>query len=73
LDASLSVETSPVLAMNSTMTSRGDAGDPPRRKAGPLLRARLENSIKMTAMIGIGLIAIPTANARISPATSAMR
>jgi hypothetical protein len=31
--------------------------------------ARGDSSIKITAMIGIGLIAMPTANGRISPIT----
>ena len=38
----------------------------PTRNTGPFTRARWENSIKVTAMIGTGLIATPTANVRIS-------
>jgi hypothetical protein len=35
--------------------------------------ARGDSSIKITAMIGIGLMAIPTANGRISPITEPIR
>jgi hypothetical protein len=38
----------------------------PIRNAGPLTRARCEKSISVTAMIGRGLIATPTADVRIS-------
>ena len=38
----------------------------PSVKAGPLERALAEKSIRMTAMIGIGLIATPTAAGRMS-------
>jgi hypothetical protein len=33
----------------------------PARNMGPFTRARVENSIRITAMIGTGLIATPTA------------
>ena len=36
----------------------------PTMNSGPLIRARWEKSIRMTAMIGTGLIATPTANPR---------
>ena len=39
----------------------------PTRKAGPLLLARWLNSIKMTAMIGTGLMATPIAWGKIVP------
>jgi hypothetical protein len=38
----------------------------PTRKAGPFTRARAENSIRITAMIGIGLIATAMAKVRTS-------
>lgn len=40
--------------------------DPPAKDAGPFTLARLENSIRIIAMIGIGTIATPTANGRTS-------
>ncbi len=39
----------------------------PMRKAGPFTRAFTENNIRMHAMIGIGLIAMPTASGSRSP------
>ena len=39
----------------------------PTRNAGPLIRALTENSIRMQAMIGTGLIAIPIASGNRSP------
>ena len=39
----------------------------PNRNARLFARARPENSIRITAMIGIGLAATPTANGRTSP------
>ena len=39
----------------------------PTRKAGPLLLARWLNSIKMTAIMGTGLIATPMAWGKIVP------
>ena len=39
----------------------------PRRNAGPFTRALTENSIRMQAMIGIGLMAMPTASGNRSP------
>ena len=39
----------------------------PTMKAGPFTLARRETSIKITAMIGTGLIATPTASGRIWP------
>ena len=44
----------------------------PTRKEILLAVADRENSIKMTAMIGTGLIATPTANPRISPIAAPM-
>ena len=38
----------------------------PSRNISPLTRARCENSISVTAMIGTGLIATPTANVKIA-------
>ena len=38
----------------------------PARNAGPFTFARSENRIRMMAMIGIGLIAMPIANGRTS-------
>ena len=37
------------------------ASTQPSRNIGPFTRARAENSIRITAMIGTGLIATPTA------------
>lgn len=42
------------------------ASTQPSRNSGPFTRARWENSIRITAMIGTGLIATPTANVRTS-------
>ena len=41
----------------------------PPRNAGPFCRASAENSMRMTAMMGTGLMAIPIANGRTSPMT----
>ncbi len=48
------------------MLTAARATTQPTRKAGPFTRARCENSIRITAMIGTGLIATPMANVRIS-------
>jgi hypothetical protein len=45
----------------------------PTTKAGPLTRARGVTSIRITAMIGTGLSATPTAKGRISPIAWPMR
>ena len=39
----------------------------PSRNINPFTRARCENSISVTAMIGTGLIATPTAYVNTSP------
>ena len=44
----------------------------PARNTGPFTLARPENSIKITAMIGTGLIATPTANVSTSLIPCAM-
>ena len=44
----------------------------PARNIGPFTVARPENSIKITAMIGTGLIATPTANVSTSLIPCAM-
>ena len=45
----------------ATATTTPSPRTQPSRNAGPFVLARSENSIRMTAMIGIGLIATPTA------------
>jgi hypothetical protein len=45
----------------------------PRRKPTLVTFALAESNIKIAAMIGIGLIAIPTANGKISPMTEPTR
>jgi hypothetical protein len=47
--------------------SAGDADDPPTAKARLLAPAFLDSSIKITAMIGMGLIATPMAKVMLSP------
>src|SRR3954454_24238688 len=48
------------------MLTAASATTHPIRNAGPFTRARREKSIRMTAMIGTGLRATPTAKVRIS-------
>ena len=48
-----------------TLTAATPTNQPPRN-AGPLTLARAENRTRMTAMIGIGLMATPIANGRTS-------
>src|SRR6266566_3778253 len=58
----------PRLARTSTMLpTAARAKTQPSRKAEPLLLARWLNSIKMTAMIGTGLMATPIAWGKIVP------
>ena len=45
----------------ASATTTVSARAQPRRNIGPFTRALAENSIRMTAMIGTGLIATPTA------------
>ena len=45
----------------TTVLTIPSASTQPSRKIGPLTFARLENSIRITAMIGTGLIATPIA------------
>ena len=52
---------------------RRDAEHPTDEEGGTVAARRFENSIKMTAMIGSGLIAIPIARGRMSPNVSAIR
>jgi len=52
---------------STTLPTMVRANTQPARKAGPLLLARLLNNIKITAMIGIGLIATPIACGKILP------
>ena len=58
----------PDSASTMTDTASRPTTQPPR-KAGPLALARAEKSIRMTAMMGTGLIATATANGRICPTT----
>ena len=49
-------------ARNATPLTTARATAQPMRNIGPFTLARLENSIRITAMIGTGLMATPTAN-----------
>jgi hypothetical protein len=57
--------------VNSTTATRMPASQPSRKPTLVAL-ALGDSSIKIAAMIGIGLIAIPTANGKISPMTEPM-
>ena len=48
-------------ARNATPLTTARATAQPMRNIGPFTLARLENSIRITAMIGTGLMATPTA------------
>ena len=62
------VDTPAVLAMMRTMVATAARpSSQPARNAKPLLRAFGVISIRMTAMIGIGLMAMPIASGRMSP------
>ncbi len=50
----------------TTVLTAASATTHPRRNAGPFTLARAENSMRMTAMIGTGLIATAMANVRTS-------
>ena len=58
--------------MNTTMATTIPASQPIMNPT-LILFARGDSSIKITATIGIGLMAIPTANGRISPINEPIR
>ena len=56
----------------NTVTATAIPSTHPARNPTLVARARGESSIKIAAMMGIGLIATPSANGRICPMTSFM-
>ena len=67
-DGPLDVATPAVLATTSTIVPMiARPSTQPPRKARPLLRALGVMSMRMMAMIGTGLMAMPIASGRISP------
>ena len=73
MSAPLSVEALPASEIRyATPLTTAGATTQPNRNNGPFTLARLENSIRITAMIGTGLIATPIANVSISLIPCAM-